>query len=195
MNAKDERDLTHLLLGARHGNKSATGQLVERLWDELHGLAGHMMRNQPPGHTLQATALVHEAYLRLTDSERLSAGDRSHFLAIAARAMRQILARHAQDRRALKRGGEWGRVSFTGNLVAEGAGEGAAEAPLALDSVLNKLSQLDARQAKIVEMRFFAGMTSAEMAEVLSVSVSTVEREWRMARAWIRAELAEAIES
>lgn len=183
--------MTQLLIGARRGHASATGHLVERLWDELHGLAKRMIRKQPPGHTLQATALVHEAYLRLTESERLSADDRSHFLAIAARAMRQILARHAQDRRALKRGGDWGRVSFTGNLVTVEA----SQAPLALDYVLDRLAELDPRQARVVEMRFFAGMTYEEMAQVLEVSVSTVEREWRMARAWIRAELAEATDS
>lgn len=187
MSAANENGLTQLLMGARQGDSASAGLLVDRLWDELHGIAGRMMNSQPPGHTLQATALVNEAYLRLIASDELTAADRSHFLAIAARAMRQILATHARDRRALKRGGEWGRVSFSFDMHVDEA----RDERLALDRALEKLAALDSRQAQVVEMRFFAGMTIEEMAQVLAVSASTVEREWRMARAWIRAELSE----
>lgn len=168
-------------------DSATSGKLVELLRGELHALAAGMMRGQPAGHTLQATALVHEMYLRLAASQQLSANSRAHFLAIAARAMRQVLARHAKDRRALKRGGAFARVSF----AAEPAALEDDSASLALDEALEKLAGLDERQARIIEMRFFAGMTTAEIAACLEVSVSTVEREWRMARAWVRAEMAD----
>lgn len=178
--------VTQLLSEARSGDRSAQGHLVEILREELHALAGSLMRNQPPGHTLQATALVNEMYLRLAASKQVTAESRAHFLAIAARAMRQVLARHAGEKRALKRGGAFARVSFSGEL----ASEDVEETSLALDRALEKLMQLDERQARVVEMRFFADMTTPEIAEALSISTATVEREWRMARAWIRAELA-----
>lgn len=179
-------DITVLLQAPRSMDPTTSGQLVELLRDELHGLAAVMMRSQPAGHTLQATALVNEMYLRLAASSQLSANNRAHFLAIAARAMRQVLARHAQDRRALKRGGAFARVSFVEDLQA--AEEESST--LALDTALEKLARLDERQARIIEMRFFADMTTPEIAECLEVSPSTVEREWRMARAWVRAEVA-----
>ncbi|GJM22887.1 MAG: DNA-directed RNA polymerase sigma-70 factor [Planctomycetota bacterium] len=179
-------DITGLLQASPRMDPATSGQLVELLRDELHGLAASMMRRQPAGHTLQATALVNEMYLRLAASAQLSANSRAHFLGIAARAMRQVLARHAQDRRALKRGGAFARVSFVEDMQAH---EDDAST-LALDTALEKLAQLDERQARVIEMRFFADMTIPEIAECLDVSASTVEREWRMARAWVRAEMA-----
>lgn len=179
-------EVTRLLSGVENGDRSAYGQLVELLRDELHTVAGSLMRRQNPGHTLQATALVNEMYLRLAASEGLAAENRTHFLAIAARAMRQVLSRHAEERRSLRRGGAMERVSFCDEL----GNDGVEDTSLQLDAALEKLNALDERQARVVEMRFFANMTTHEIAEALSVSSATVEREWRMARAWMRAELA-----
>jgi len=183
----DLGEITRLLSSSTPVDRATSERLVVLLRDELRTLAAGMMRSQPAGHTLQATALVNEMYLRLASSESLAPESRTHFLAIAARAMRQILARHAADRRALKRGGAFGRVSFVGEPSAEVEADS-----LALDAALAKLTALDERQAQVIEMRFFANMSMSEVAECLSISISTVEREWRMARAWMRAEMAQS---
>jgi RNA polymerase sigma factor (TIGR02999 family) len=149
------------------------------VYRELRGLAAAYLRRERPGHTLQPTALVHEAYLKLVDQTRLEPQNRAHFFAIAANLMRQILVNHARQRGAQKRGG--------GNKVVL-EDDAAAVAPrevdlLALDEALDALSRLDARQSRIVELRFFAGLTEEEIAKVLGVSEITVKRDWRLARA------------
>lgn len=187
MQPQSRHEISRLLTETKSGDQASTGRLLEVMQHELHVQAKRLMARQPPGHTLQATAVVHEAYLQLIAVDDSAVRSRSHFLALAARCMRQVLARHARDRSALKRGGAWQRVSFYEDGVGTDENKDAA---YQLHVALEKLSARDAEQARIVEMRFFAGMTVAEIADELSVSVSTIEREWRMARAWIRAELA-----
>jgi RNA polymerase sigma factor (TIGR02999 family) len=162
--------------------------LLEEVYDELRRLARRFLRRGPAGQTLQTTALVHEAYLRL--AHRSPDGgpweSRAHFFAVAAKAMRQVLANHARDRRAQKRSPGGRRVTLS-EAVAEA---GTAEVDLmALHDALAELSELDARKAELVELRFFGGLTVPEIAHVLDVSTATVEREWRVAKAWIGARL------
>jgi RNA polymerase sigma factor (TIGR02999 family) len=184
-------DVTQLLADAGQGRASAVDQLLPLVYDELRQLAGVMFRQQRAGHTLQPTALVHEAYSRMVGAAGVGANpkhwkNRAHFFAVAATAMRQILSNHARDRKAAKRGGDWRRVTLS--QVETPTGDRDVDL-VALDEALESLHSLDERQARIVELRFFAEMTEGEFAHVLDVSVSTVEREWRMARAWLSAEL------
>ena len=170
-----------LLLWAS-GDRAAAQRLLPLVYQELRGLAGAMFRDQRADQTLQPTALVHEAFVRLIECERVGTRDRMHFRALAATAMRQILTDHARRRRALKRGDGAGR--FTRIEPAT-----PSDAPgldlLQLDAALERLAELDPRQHRIVELRFFAGMEVDDVAAVLEVSKSTVEREWRAARAWL----------
>lgn len=163
------------------------------VYDELRMLASSFFKRQQAGHTLQPTALVHEAYAKLVISGPEMSGEskwtsRAHFFAVAAKAMRQILANHARERRAAKRGGDWHRVTLSEALTPSGQRDLDL---VALDEALEDLAALDERQARIVELRFFAEMTIEEISHVLGVSVSTVEREWRMARAWLSGRLRE----
>jgi RNA polymerase sigma factor (TIGR02999 family) len=162
--------------------------LLEEVYDELRGLARRIMRRGPPGQTLEPTALVHEAYLRL--ARRSPDGDpwesRAHFLAVAAKAMRQVLANHARSRRALKRGQGGKRVTLSEAAVEAGTTEVDM---MALHDALTELAEHDPRKAELVEMRFFGGLTVPEIAHVLNVSTATVERDWRVAKAWIAARL------
>jgi RNA polymerase sigma factor (TIGR02999 family) len=157
------------------------------VYDELRGLASGYFRNRPPGATLQPTALVHEAFLRLTGRDDLVLRDRAHFMAVCAVVMRGILADHARRRGAAKRGGGWQRVSLSG--VVTPAADDTDVDVVALDRALSKLAGLNERQARVIECRFFAGMTVEEVGESLGVSKGTVESDWRMARAWLSAEL------
>lgn len=186
--------VTHLLEAARDGRASAADQLLPLVYDELRALAGSFFRGQRRDHTLQPTALVHEAYARMVKPTGEVSGEdhwtgRAHFFAVAAKAMRQVLANHARDRRAAKRGGDWRRVTLSDHFTPTSKKDIDL---IALDEALENLAALDPRQARIVELRFFAEMTVEEIAHVLEVSVSTVEREWRMARAWLSAQLREA---
>jgi RNA polymerase sigma factor (TIGR02999 family) len=166
--------------------EGAPADYMGTLYDQLRAVAGAYFKRQPEGHTLQPTALVHEAFLRLARHDGTKFNDREHFFAVAATAMRQILASHARKRRASKRGGDMAQVTLT-NLVVPNE---AAEVDLvALDEVLTRLETLNERQAKVVEYRFFGGLTLPEIAKVLDVSLSTVEKEWRRARAWLAVEL------
>jgi len=183
-------NLTALLRAWSQGDESARDQLLPLIYGELHRQAARQLRSQPAGHTLQATALVHEAYLRFADAPADWQG-RSHFFGVAARAMRSILVDHARARRAAKRGGG-------GMAVTLGAAERAGELPEtanadvdveALDEALTRLASLDPRQARVVELRYFAGLSIEETAGVLGVSHATVEREWKTARLWLRREL------
>ena len=179
-------EITHLLLGLKRGNKEAEGRLIPLVYKELRRIAGIYLRRETPGHSLQPTALVHEAYLRLTDIKEIDWQSRSHFFAVSATIMRRILVDHARASRARKRGDGWNAVSLNEAILP--SPERAPEI-LALDEALTRLGMLDQRQAKIVELRFFAGMGEEETGEVLGISSRTVKRDWRIARAWLFKEL------
>lgn len=160
--------------------------LMPAVYDELRRLARHYLRREPRGQSLQATALVHEAYLRLLKDEDLSFQNRAHFFGIAARSMRQILVERARARDASKRGGERHRITLDERVAAEGPRDVDL---LALDEALGRLAAIDAQQARIVELRFFGGLTNEEAAEALGVSPATIKRAWAVARAWLFREL------
>ena len=171
-------ELTELLNRAQGGDAAAADEALRKLGDELRGLAQSLMRSRG-GHTLQPTALVNEAYMRLVGGERQWAS-RGHFLSFVAQAMRSVLVDHARKGKALKRGADWQRQPLTAALAWYE--ENRIDLP-ALDGAMRKLAEESAREAQIVELRFFAGLTNAEAAEVLDVSVATVERDWTAARA------------
>lgn len=158
--------------------------LQQEIYDELRQLAAHKMRGQRDGHTLQATALVHEVFLKMAGAGSQSIRDRNHFFAVAALAMHQVLIHHARKRATQKRGGEWHRVTLNEGLVP---GRSEEFDVFTLNELLAELEQLDSRQSQIVKMRYFGGMSHEEVAGYLQTSVSTVKREWRMARAWLAA--------
>jgi RNA polymerase sigma factor (TIGR02999 family) len=178
--------LTKLLRQGRQGDQTATDLAMPLVYQELRRLAGSYLRGQP-GNTLQPTALVHEAYLRLVDRASADWRDRAHFFRLAATIMRQILVDHARTKAAAKRGGGSGRVDFkdTLNYSDDKAGD-----LVALDDALRDLAEFDGRKARIIELRYFGGLSLEETAEALGVSVATVGRETRYAEAWLRRELA-----
>lgn len=182
----DPGHVTQLLISVRQGSGSAAAALMPLVYEELRGLAGALLRGQSPDITLQPTALVHEAYMRLAGAASADWRDRAHFFAVAARAMRQVLIDHARARGAEKRGGRRERVSLEQNDAAELRPFDL----VSLNDALTSLGELDENQARVVELRFFGGMTNDEVALVLDRSTRTVEREWRAARAWLRRELA-----
>jgi RNA polymerase sigma factor (TIGR02999 family) len=182
----DSTTVTRLLLGWRAGDQGARDQLLSHVYDELHGLAERRLRSEDPGHTLQATALIHEAFLRLVDAD-VQWTNRAHFFAVAARVMRRILVDHAKARRREKRGGGAARVSLDDALLVAPEPSGDL---VALDEALADLEKLDERKAKAVELHYFGGLTYDETAEVLGISAATVHRELRMAKAWLYHELA-----
>ncbi len=157
-------------------------ELLPLMYGELHAMAERMMRSQAPGHTLQPTALIHEAFVRLIDPGQLQITDRLHFKRLAARAMRYVLLDHAKALRAQKRGGSRRAVTLDESLIELSQ---RADDLYALDESLSRLHAVDERLAQIVEMRFFGGMTHEEIAGALETSVRTVERSWRLARAWL----------
>jgi RNA polymerase sigma factor (TIGR02999 family) len=175
-------DVTGLLLAWRRGDIEALDRLVALVYDELRGVARRHLQREPPGHALQATALVHEVYLRLVDVDRLTLKNRTHFFAVAAKLMRQILVDHARRQHAEKRGGGITMVSV--DDVSPAAQPRSVDV-LALDQALEALSELDARQSSVVELRFFGGLDIDEAAEALGISPATVEREWALAKAWL----------
>jgi RNA polymerase sigma factor (TIGR02999 family) len=186
--------VTDTFLRWRSGDASALDDLLPRVYDELRALADSYMRRERVGHTLQPTALVHEAFLRLLRLPPGSVQNRVHFFALAAQAMRRILADHARRHRAAKRGGNAVRVPLElvegGASAAMAGGEPADEvAADDLDAALEDLAKLDARQSRVVELRFFGGLSIEETAEVLGVSPATVKRDWLVARAWLHREL------
>ena len=182
------RDVTQLLIAWSSGDREALDRLIPLVYDELHALAEHYMRRESPGHTLQPTALVHEAYLELVDQNRAQWRDRAHFFGVAAQLMRRITMQHARRLHTAKRGGAVPKVSLDETLVL--SAERAAEL-IELDDALDSLAVLDPRQNRIVELRFFAGLNVEETAEVLDVSSATVKREWRTAKAWLLNEMRE----
>ncbi|MGD8869818.1 MAG: sigma-70 family RNA polymerase sigma factor [Gemmatimonadales bacterium] len=172
-------EVTRLLEAARHGEDDALDRIVPLVYDELRRMAARQLRRERAGHTLHATALVHEAYLKLAGSGTVEAVDRGHFMAIAARAMRQVLVDHARRRNAEKRGGDWEQTTLSDG---DKPLEFQPEELLALDRALD---ELDERQRQVVECRFFAGMEEEEIAVALGVSARTVRRDWVKARAWL----------
>jgi len=168
------------------GDQEALQKLVPLVYDELHRLAGRYMAQEQTGPTLQTTALVNELYLRLVDVRQTNWEDRAHFFAFCAQAMRHILIDLARSRRALKRGGQAIRVSLEEDPVASWGPGGDL---LALDDALNRLAALDARKGRVVELRFFGGLSVEETAEVLKVSPETVLRDWKLAKVWLLREL------
>jgi RNA polymerase sigma factor (TIGR02999 family) len=177
-----------LLTEWREGDKTAFDRLMPLVYSELRRLAHAYMRRQRPNQTLQTSALINEAYLRLVDHKRMRWQNRAHFYAVAAQAMRRILVDRARSRYAAKRGGSTIRVSIDEAAVV--AEERAAEV-LALDAALIDLAKMDERKGRIVELRYFGGLSVAETAEVLGVSAVTVMREWRSAKGWLRRALSE----
>ena len=177
--------------GSGNREPADAAALMPQVYDELRRLAANYLRHERPGQTLQATALVHEAFLRLSKEKNQPWKNRTHFLAIAALSMRQILVQRARARHAEKRGGEHAeRITLDESMIADRP----AEAPrgvdvLELDAALQKLNALDPHQAKIVELRYFGGLTVEEAAEALDISPATVKRHWTIARAWLKKEL------
>lgn len=185
-NIPPDEDVTQLLLAWRGGDDSALERLMPIVYDELRRLAASYMRRERPDHTLQPTALLNEAYLRLIDQTRIAWQGRAHFFGIAAQMMRRILMDHARQHRAVKRGSGGRKLPL----------DEALEEPvrqdldlLALDEALVRLEKLDPRQGRVVELRFFAGLEVTEVAEVLAVSPATVKREWAVARVWLHREI------
>jgi RNA polymerase sigma-70 factor, ECF subfamily len=185
------KDANELLVAVKGGDRSKLAELVDVVYEDLHRLARQYMGQERSGHTLQPTALVHEAFLKLIDQTRVDWQDRSHFFAIGAQAMRRILVNHAKSRARGKRGG--GRQKLPLDEALTVSLENDAEI-LAVDEALEKLAALDERQAKIVELRFFGGLNVEETAAVLGIPKRTIEREWAACRAWLRRELADRAE-
>jgi RNA polymerase sigma factor (TIGR02999 family) len=181
-----QAEVTRIVKDTRSGSAAAAKDLFVVLYDELRALAASFFRRERAGHTLQPTALVHEAYVRLVDAKRLDGHDRAHFLAVVAKVMRQVLIDHARRKGAAKRGGEWVKIVLDDCVVASGQPEVDV---IVFEEILTALEVLDARKAKVVELRFFAGMTIEEAALALGISPKTVEADWYMARAWLRSEL------
>lgn len=180
-------DATALLLRVEAGDASAAESLLPLVYSQLRAIAGGYFRGQRANHTLQPTALVHEAYLKLVRGEGQGWRSQAHFCAVAATAMRQILATHAEARRAAKRGGDAQRVPLAD--VTTPSGEQRLDI-VALDEALTLLREIDERQVRVIELWFFGGLPLAQIAEVLGVSERTVERDWRRARAWLNSRLA-----
>lgn len=182
-------EVTELLERCRDGDERALDAVFPLVYDALHGLAEKHLGRERAGHTLQPTALVHEAYLRLVDEKRRSWRTREHFLGVAAMAMRRILINHAHRRNAVKRGEGGGRVTL---FDAASVLDERAEELVAMDEALERLAALDTQKARVVELRFLGGLTSEEVGKILGVSTRTVERDWRFARAWLRREIGES---
>ena len=180
-------DVTLLLADLKRGDKNALGKLVPLVYGELRRLAGHYMRAERGGHTLQPTAVVHEAYLRLLGQDWAEWESRAHFMGVAARQMRRILVDYARQHTAGKRGGTPAKVDL--DALAGSFDAGKSDEILAVDEAIARLGELDPQQAQIVELRYFGGLTVEETAEMLGVSPRTVKRNWAVALAWLRAEL------
>lgn len=179
-------NVTQLLQKSNEGNREALDQLLPIVYDELRRIARHQLSKERANHTLQATALVNEAYLKLIGQHSVDWQNRAHFFSIAAETMRRILVNHAIERNAQKRGGGATIVSLDDEIDFIHQRDLDV---LALDDALSKLAEFDKTQAKIIELRFFGGMTNEEIASVIGVSESTIKREWRMAKAWLQSRM------
>jgi RNA polymerase sigma factor (TIGR02999 family) len=185
--APQNAEITQLLIAWSDGRREALEDLMPIVYADLRRVAAGYMRREAAGHALQPTALVHEAYVRLVDQKRVKWRNRAHFFGVAAGLMRRILVDSARRRRADKRGGSWERVTLAGD---EAAPDSHREVDvLALHVALERLAEFDPQQERIVELRYFGGLTIEETAEVVGISAATVAREWRIAKAWLRAEL------
>ena len=191
--AAQPQPITDALAALREGEPGAMDRLVALVYEELGRIARRQLRKEATGHTLSTTALVHEAYLRLVDQTRVQWVDRAHFFAVAARCMRRVLVDHARRHQAMRRGGGDRReLSLSALEATDAASLAAAERAdilLAMDEALDRLAALDARQARVVECRFFGGLTEDEVATVLGVTPRTVARDWVKARGWLHQEL------
>jgi RNA polymerase sigma factor (TIGR02999 family) len=186
MKKRSSDEVSQLLIAWSNGDQEALDKLIPLVYHELHQLASRYMRQEDPGHTLQTSALVNEAYLKLVDQRNVKWQNRAHFFAIAAQLMRRILVDHARTRTRVKRGGDQKKISFDETAIA--SNEKAAEF-IALDDALTALAKLDVQKSRIVEMKIFCGLNTEEIAEVEKVSPSTIEREWRKAKAWLHTEI------
>lgn len=184
--APEPHAVTQLLAEVVNGQQDAADHLMPLVFDQLHVLAEQLLRRETPGHTLQPTALVSEAYVRMVGHSKIDWKGKTHFFAIGARNMRRILVDHARRKKRFKRGGEMQRIPLTDDLCVSNRNN---EDVLAIEEALDKLAKLDPRQAQIVELRFYGGLTVEEVAEVLGVSKRTIESDWTMVRAWLRREL------
>jgi RNA polymerase sigma-70 factor, ECF subfamily len=180
-------EVSELLVRFRKGDRDAEAQLIPLVYSELRRLATRYLNRERGDHTLQPTALVHEAFLRLASEKQPDWQDRAHFFGVAARLMRQVLVDHARRRHSLKRGGDCERSMMTEELLVYTPDKSAEL--LALDEALRRLADQDERQSRVVEMKFFAGLNIEQIAAVLEVSPRTVKREWTMARAWLHQEM------
>jgi len=180
------QNVTELLVGWSNGDKEALDRIMPIVYDELRKQAARYLRRERVGHTLQTTALIHEAYIRLVDQKNVRWQNRAHFFGISAQLMRRILVDHARTKGRAKRGGSDIRVSLDdANLIAKATDLDI----IAVDEALERLAQIDEQQSKIVELRFFSGLTVEETAEVLKISPATVKRDWSMAKAWLHREI------
>ena len=182
------QNVTEMLRDWRNGDQEALEKLIPVVYDELRRQAANYLRRERPGHTLQTTALIHEAYLRLINQQNIEWQNRAHFYAIAARLMREILVDHARKRQASKRGGSDIKVPLEEAMVVS---PGRGVDLVALDEALTRLAAIDPQQSRIVELRYFSGLSVEETAEVLAVSSRTVKRDWNVAKAWLRHQLGE----
>jgi RNA polymerase sigma factor (TIGR02999 family) len=181
--------ITNLLIDWSKGDEFALQQLMPLVYEELRLMARRYMREQSPGHTMQATELIHEAYVKIARSEDQNWENRAHFFGVAARAMRHILVDHARSKSAQKRGGWQERVTLADDI---GTPNKNAKELVALDDALKSLEQIDERRSRVVELKFFGGLTVEEISEVLKISPETVNRDWKFARTWLLRELAHA---
>jgi len=181
-----EANITELLVGYGRGDKEALDKLMPIVYDELRRQAARYLRREQAGHTLQTTALIHEAYVRLVDQRNVHWQNRAHFFGIAAQMMRRILVDHARTKKRAKRGGSGVRVSLADADIAVKSQDLDV---VAIDEALNRLAELDLQQSRVVELRFFSGLTVEETAEVMGISPATVKRDWSMAKAWLHREL------
>jgi RNA polymerase sigma factor (TIGR02999 family) len=186
---RDLDELTAVLRAWSDGDPAAEAKLLPLVYDQLRRQAAHQLRRERPGHSLSPTAVVHELYLRLVPQERASWVNRAQFFAVASRLIRRVLVDHARARRTAKRAGGWQRVTLADDVVEAGPPDLDL---LALDRALEELAALDARRARLVELRYFGGLSLDETAAALGVSAATVSREWQLARAWLHRRLADA---
>lgn len=187
MNPISVDEATRIAIDLGAGKRARAGELLESAYQQLRGLAAHRLRAEPADVAIQPTELVHEAYMRMVRQDQVDYAGRTHFVALASEAMRRILVDDARKRKAIKRGGDRARVTVHESALAD-PDDGGVDV-LALDEALSRLAELDERQARVVELRFFGGLSIEDVSLVLGVARSTVTEDWRMARAWLRAEL------
>ena len=187
MNQQAQSEITQMLIELTDGNQDVVDQILPHIYDELKRLASSYLRRERVNHTLQPTALVHEAYMKLIDQKRVHWQNRAHFFGIAAQVMRRILMDHARKHQADKRGGEAEKLPIEEDILIVSHDKSAEL--VALDDALQDLAAIDEQKAKIVELRYFGGLSIEETAEVMGVSVPTINRQWRMAKAWLYSQI------